>query len=115
MAQETGTYVFERTTVIGKEISSSLLSTSLDPCDYCLFGKQHRVYFSKISTIISNVLDLVYSDVCSPIEKESLDGNKFFVTFIDDASGKVWVYASKSKDQVFHVFQQFYVMVEKET
>ena len=72
--------------------------TSLDPCDYCLFGKQHKVSFSKTSTIKSNVLDLVYSDVCGPMEVESLGGKKFFITFIDDASRKVWVYALKSKD-----------------
>ena len=73
------------------------------------------VSFSKTSTIKSNVLDLVYSDVCGPMEVESLGGKKFFVTFIDDASRKVWVYALKSKDQVFEVFQQFHVMVERET
>ena len=59
------------------------------------------------------MLDLVYSDVCGPMEVDSLGGNKFFVTFINDASRKVWVYALKSKDQV--IFQQFHVMVERET
>ena len=33
-----------------------------------------------------NVLDLVYSDVCGPIDVETLGGSKYFVTFIDDAS-----------------------------
>jgi hypothetical protein len=61
----------------------------LNPCDYCLFGKQHRVSFRRSSTRKSNVLDLVYSDVCGPIEVEYLGGNKYFVTFIDDASRKV--------------------------
>ena len=59
---------------------------SLKSCDYCLFGKQHRVSFCIPSTRKSNVLDLVYSDVCGPIGVESLGGNKYFVTFIDDAS-----------------------------
>jgi GAG-pre-integrase domain len=36
----------------------------LDSCDYCLFGKQHRVSFSQTSERKHNVLDLVYSDVC---------------------------------------------------
>ena len=38
------------------------------------------------STRKPNVLDLIYSDVCGPIDVETLDGNKYFVTFIDDAS-----------------------------
>ena len=55
---------------------------SLKPCDYYLFGKQHRVSFRIPSTRKPNVLDLVYSDVCGPIDVETLDGNKYFATFI---------------------------------
>ena len=56
--------------------------TSLDPCDYCLFGKHHRVSFAKSSKRKSNILDLVYSDVCGPFEVESLGGNRYFVIVI---------------------------------
>ena len=71
---------------------------SLNPCDFCLFGKQHRVSFNIPSTRKLNVLDLVHFDVCGPIDVETLGGNKYFVTFIDDASRKVWVYVLKTKD-----------------
>ena len=63
--------------------------TSLNPCDFCLFGKQHRVSFNIPSTKIPNVLDLVYSDVCGLIDVETLGGNNYFVTFINNASRKV--------------------------
>ena len=59
---------------------------SLNPCDFCLFGKQYRVSFNIPFTRKPNVLDLVYSDVCGLIDVETLGGNKYFVTFIDDAS-----------------------------
>uniref|UniRef100_A0A2N9FNK6 Integrase catalytic domain-containing protein n=1 Tax=Fagus sylvatica TaxID=28930 RepID=A0A2N9FNK6_FAGSY len=58
--------------------------------------------------------DLAYSDVCGPIEVESLGGNRYFVTFIDDASQKVWVYVLKTKDQVFQLFKKFHAMVERQ-
>ena len=61
---------------------------SLNSCDFCLFGKQHKVSFNIPSTRKPNVLDIVYSDVCDPIDVEILGGNKYFVTFIDDASRK---------------------------
>ena len=86
----------------------------LNPCDFCLFHKQHRVSFNIPSTRKPNVLDLVYSDVYGPIDVETLGGNKYFVTFIDDASRKVWVYVLKTKDQVFEHFQKFHAMVERE-
>ena len=60
------------------------------------------------------MLDLVYSDVCGPIDMESIGGNKNFVTFIDDASRKVWVYFLNTKDQVFEHFKKFHAMAERE-
>ena len=79
--------------------------TLLNPCDYCLLGKQHRVSFNCKSTKKLEILELVYSDVCGPIEVEILGGYKYFVTFIDDSSRKTLVYLLKSKDQVFQNFQ----------
>ena len=70
----------------------SLISMAKDkssnPCDYSFSGKQHRVSFQKNSTQKLEKLELVYYDVCEPMEVDSLDGNKYFVTFIDDASRK---------------------------
>ena len=40
--------------------------TLLDSYDYCLLGKQHRVSFSSKSTKKSEILELVYYDVCGP-------------------------------------------------
>ena len=59
---------------------------SLNPCDFYLFGKQHRVSFNIPSTRKPNILDFVYSNVCGPTDVKTLGGNKYFVTFIDDAS-----------------------------
>ena len=74
---------------------------SSNPCDYCLFGKLHRVSFQKNSTRKLEKLELVYYDICGPMEVDSLGGNKYFVNFIDDASRKTWVYLLHIKSQVF--------------
>ena len=87
---------------------------SLKPCDYYLSGKQNRMSFRIPSIRKLNVLDFVYSDVCGPIDVESLGGNKYFVTFIEDASQKVWVYFLKTKDQIFEHFKKFHAMAERE-
>ena len=70
---------------------------SSNPYDYCLFEKQRRVLFQKNSTRKLETLELVYSDVCGPMEVDSLGGNKYFFTFIDDASQKTWVYLLHTK------------------
>ena len=48
------------------------------------------------------------------MEVYSLGGNKYFVTFIDDASRKTWVYLLHTKSQVFRYFHKFHAMVERE-
>ena len=63
----------------------------LNPCEFCLFGKHHGFLFRSSARRKLDLLSLVYSDVCGPIEVESLGGSWYFETFIDDASRKVWV------------------------
>ena len=81
----------------GKSLIPVDKTVSLDPCDHCLVGKQHRASFKRKSTRRQGKLELVHSDVCGPIEVESLGGNRYFVTFIDDATRKTWVYMLKAK------------------
>ena len=80
-----------------------------------MFRKQHKGAFHSSSRRLSELLSRVYSDVCGPIEVESLGGRKYFLTFIDNASRKVWVYVLTTKANVFYHFQAFHVMVERET
>ena len=48
------------------------------------------------------------------MEVDSLGGNKYFVTFVDDASRKTWVYLLNTKIKVFQYFHKFHAMVERE-
>ena len=43
----------------------------------------------------------VHLDVYGPMLTQSLGGAKYYVTFIDDATRKVWVYAIAQKSDVF--------------
>lgn len=101
--------------MLAKKSLIPLAKGKINPCDYCLFGKQHRISFQKSSRRRNNKLELVHSDVCGPMEVESLGGNKYFLTFIDDFSRKTWIYLLRTKDQVFQHFKQFHAMVERET
>ena len=88
----------------------------LKHCTHCLAGKQHRLSFRHAyGSRKSNVLELVHSDVCGPMKKKTIGGARYFVTFIDDHSRKVWAYTLRTKDQVADVFKQFHASVERET
>ena len=58
-----------------------------DQCRTCMLSKIHVAPFPKeTKTTTKNLLDLIYSDMCSCFNINSLGGSKYFVTVIDDCS-----------------------------
>ena len=102
-----------------KEIVTGLPKFKFDGmhkvCEACQLGKQARGSFPHDKNVSRNVLDIVHSDVWGPAKTTSMGGCKYYVTFIDDHIRKVWVYFMKEKSEVFVHFQNFRVLVEKQT
>lgn len=63
----------------------------------------------------SKILELVYSDVCRPFKINSTGGARYFVTFVDDFSRKLWVYFISHKSEVLTKFQHFVHLMESST
>ena len=59
-------------------------------------------------------LQLVHSDMCGPMQTESIGGHKYFVSFIDDYSRCCAVYFLKLKSDVFDKFKEFEASVTNE-
>lgn len=76
-------------TLVKKALIKVAKGILLNPSDYCLFGKEHRILFNSSSTKKSYLLRLVHSNVCGRMVEDSLGGNRYFVALIDDASQKV--------------------------
>ncbi|KAI3668905.1 hypothetical protein L6452_40122 [Arctium lappa] len=89
--------------------------TSLDFCSECVSGKQTRVSFGAGKHNTNGILDYVHTDVWGPSSTHSLSGSKYYVTFIDDFSHKLWVYVIKLKSDVFEIFKTWLALVEVET
>ena len=60
-------------------------------------------------------LELVHTDVWRIAQVYSLGGSYYYVTFIDDATRKVWVYFLRQKSNVFQTFKKWKCLVENET
>ena len=85
-------------------------------CDHCMISKQTRASFSNYTpTRANDLLHVVYSDVCGPFEVPSLGGNRFFVSFVDEFSRKMWTYLLKVKSEVFENLKKFTAMTEKQS
>ena len=60
----------------------------------------------------ASTLDLIHSDVVGPMPTKSINGCRYFLTFIDDCSRYCWIYFMKQKSKVFETFKVFKAMVE---
>lgn len=83
-------------------------------CIPCIEGKQTRFSFKNEGSRATSQLEVIHSDLCGPMECNSLGGAKYFITFIDDYSRKVYVYFLKNKLDVTKVFHDFKCEVENE-
>lgn len=71
-------------------------------CEMCLNGKQPRLPFaSEVASRVKHDLEVVCSDVCGPFEVLSLEGNKYFGSFVDKLTRMTWVSLIKFKHEVF--------------
>ncbi len=102
-----------QTMVSGMNLGNMPCPTSSFVCEGCIEGKQHRKPFlSNGGMRATKPLEIVHSDVCGPMRTISLGGARYFVTYIDDFSRKVWVYLLKSKAECLEKFKEFKALVE---
>lgn len=84
-------------------------------CVPCIKGKITKKPFPKDGKRASEILEVIHSDLCGPMETTSLGGSKYFMTLIDDFSRKVFVYFLEGKDQAKDTIQEFKALVETQT
>ncbi|RVW83923.1 Retrovirus-related Pol polyprotein from transposon TNT 1-94 [Vitis vinifera] len=93
-----------------------LKSIDFDMCESCILGKQKKVSFLKTGrTLKAEKLELVHIDLWGFSLVASLRASRYYITFIDDSSRKVWVYFLKNKSDVFETFKKWKAKVETET
>jgi hypothetical protein len=80
----------------------------------CQLGKQTKHPFpTQIKHVNSKRLEMIHSALWTTKTK-SIGRCRYYMSFIDDHTWKVWVYFMKHKGEVFQHFLNFKTMVEKE-
>ena len=74
-------------------------------CKGCAQGKNTKNTFPSNTSKAKWILDIVHSNVCSPMSATSLSGRVYYVYFIDEYSHNNWIYFLKSKEKVFGKFK----------
>jgi transposase InsO family protein len=59
--------------------------------------------------------ELVHTDLCGPMESNSMGESKYFMLFIDDFSKMTWVFFITYKSEAFKMFKKFKVMTKTQT
>jgi transposase InsO family protein len=80
-------------------------------CDACQYGKQTRSSYLLSDNRSTVPLQTIHSDVWGPSGVSSLNGYRYFVTFIDCCTRTTWVYVLKNKNDVFECFKDFHNMI----
>jgi len=92
------------------------LHFSAKTCSGCQLGKHARTKLPKEVTYhASKILQLVHSDVCGSFKINSTGGARYFVTFVDDYSRKMWIYFISQKSQVLEKFRHFVQLMTNST
>jgi predicted methyltransferase len=83
-------------------------------CETCSAGKQARKKFSTDADKIpmpSQIGERIHTDICGPITPATWSGNQYFVSFIDEATRKSWIYFISSRDQMIEKYKEFNEML----
>ena len=86
-------------------------SPSLFKCETCELAKSHRVTYLTSLNKSSLPFMLINSDVWGPAKIPTINGSRWFVSFIDDYTRMTWICLMKNKQEVCSLFKQFYLMV----
>ena len=69
--------------------------------------------FVEYSAQVANILDLIHTDVCGPLNELGRGGCSYFITFTNDLTWYGYMYLMKYKSKSFEKFKEFKVKVEK--
>ena len=67
------------------------------------------------STLATGLLDLIYTDVCAPLNTPAKGGYSCFISFTDDHSLYGYVYLMRFKFEPFGRYKEFRLEVENQT
>jgi hypothetical protein len=92
-----------------------IFKEQIPPCESCILGKHKRTSFPQSSNQAKQHLELVHTNLCGPIQIESIGGRFYFLTFIDDFNRKIWIYFLRHKSETFAKFKEFKAKAEKQS
>lgn len=83
--------------------------------EICNQSKLYTKPFKPLQNRETEVLSLIHSDICGPMNVESLERSRYFVTFIDDFSRYTETVILRKRSGVLKAFRNYKRRVENQT
>ena len=88
--------------------------TDFDTCLGCIKGKQTNKS-SKGAKRSDTQLKIIHTDICGPFTTQCLNGQRYFITFIDDFTRYMYLYLLNDKSEALDAFKVYKAEVEKQS
>lgn len=99
--------------LVSDGILDTLDYTNLASCVQCIKGKQTKQ--KRLGAVrSSNVLELIHTDICGPFHIANRNGQRYFISFIDDYSRYGYLYLIHEKSESLDVFKSYKLEVENQ-
>jgi len=99
--------------LVKNEILSDFNFTDFDICVDCTKGKQTK-HTKKGATLSTQLLEIIHTNTCGPLDVPSFGGEKYFIIFIDDFSRYDYIYLLYEKSQSIDALDVFINEVERQ-
>lgn len=83
-------------------------------CETCLYGRQARAQYPSKSYAESKPFNLIHSDIWGPSRVLNVNGDRWFVIFVDDHTRVTWIYLMKHKSDLLHIFKAFLSLIQNQ-
>ena len=95
-------------------IDHAKLTPMQQKCANCIQAKAIRSPFGTAQNRATTMLERIHSDLCGPLPMPSIDGARYILMFIDDATRYATAYYLQNKSNMFEHFINFKTYAEKQ-
>jgi hypothetical protein len=101
------------TSLVNDEVLKTLDFTDFGTYVDCIKGKKTNKT-TKGARRSSEILEIIHTDICGPFLTSCLNGQRYFISFIDDHTWYMYLYFLNDKAEAFNAFKTYKVKVKKQ-
>lgn len=98
--------------LIKKKVITCAVDKADQTCEECILAKSKKLPYPKGNHASTASLDYAHSDLWGPAPVNSMGGERYYMSIIDDYSRKTWLYVLKEKSEAFQKFKEWCKLME---